>query len=203
MRAPLIGLIAATLGCSDGPDYPSFSTGVDPSRRGFQLTPEEATTVCRTTHEFMRGKVASVTNEQICRFSGLWAVTFRIFTPPPRTDQEVVSECLDAYESCLRQAGPDPFTPGPTRCKSPSGDCPTEYQRCGATVGQVEACAVRMPEYWTAFYAALPKCQELSLAVLKTGPPSFPQEPAPCRTLRAACPELNQEDDLFPPFACP
>jgi hypothetical protein len=192
-------LLLVCASCSE--ESPRYVTGVDANRSLGELTVDEWKNTCATAHTFVESHV-SLSDDQLCRFSAFWSLTFRFSRPPLASDEQARAECRAEYDGCMaqekrrREEMVKPSCRLEERCKKPPASCT-------ATVADLEACGSAMPETWRRLFSELPACADVTLAKLAPAP-NDPRDrlPARCEALKATCPGVEPEDHLFLPFPC-
>jgi hypothetical protein len=197
VAATLLPVALAVAGC--GADPARFSSGVDTTRSLGALDATEAASLCTDARSFTAAQTR-LTDEQICTFSGLFAVGFRLFGPPIGSDDEARTKCTASHDACLASIAAKKQSGTPVCYDHP---CAAASPTCARTVADVESCVSAMPAYWRNVFLELPSCGEVTAVWANSYPPQFPQ-PAACASLHETCPEMQPEDDYgYPLPICP
>lgn len=189
-----LGMLAATLtaGCGGGDGggdgAGGVSSGVDSTKRGDEVTEEEAQRICEAVGDYVERKVSQI---DLCKVAGVVAAQIVAGVDPEATDADLQAACSEGVQSC-NEDEPEPIDPG-TEDDCTSGEVPEE---CSSTVGEIEACLKDTVDMSFAMFTEVPDCGSLTRDLLESEEeePGEPEMPASCETVQENCPEVFEEE---------
>lgn len=189
-----LGMLTITLipGCGGGSgDGGSVSSGVDPTKRGDDLTDDEARQICEAGSDYIERRMSKI---DPCNFAGVLAAQLMATLDPSATDAQIQEVCTEGIRACEQTDNEDPIT-APEADSCDDLNVPDE---CSATVGEIERCIQDTVDVSLSVFTDLPACGSLTRDFLEnyTGPDT--QTPASCVALDEKCPGVVETVEGVP-----
>jgi len=175
-------MTAVACGGSDGGGGGgALSSGVDQSKRGDEVTEEEAAKLCEAVADYAAAKAANV---DLCETLGVSEAAIMAGFDEEMTDEQIEEACQQGKQQCqemLEEGGEEQDcsdTPVPSECSS--------------TVGEIERCIKDQIDMTYEALADVPKCAGLTRDILTSWAENQveTQPPASCETVQEKCPSL-------------
>ncbi|NLE86511.1 MAG: hypothetical protein GX607_08950 [Myxococcales bacterium] len=183
-----LGMLAATLvpGCGgDDGGGGGISSGVDPTKRGDELSDDEVRKICEAGNDYVVRRSKEI---DPCRFAGVLAAGIVAGLDATLTDAQLQEACTEGVRACQQTEDRDPiFEPDEDTC-----DDLSVPEECSASVEEIERCIKDSIDETLTMFTDLPACGSITRDFLAnyTGPE--PQAPASCASLEETCPEALQ-----------
>lgn len=157
------------VGCGGG-----INSGVDGSKKGSELTDDEAEKVCVATIEYSADAVSAADS---CKIFGLLAYKFA-----EAANQNALEACEAARDECLDEAEKAPEEPDTRACGLVDADV---LSSCDATVAEVEGCLSALIDRSASALKKIPDCAGLEGYELEDEDEDLPKS---CEVVQKECP---------------